>query len=132
MTDIPNARYNSPCCKDAETKKLEYDDLKVKFEDEEAGEYESSIPVFTCKECGNKYAIERVTEKVSFDEIREVQRIQEKIMERLGEADGMPPEDLYKELGCRRSHFKDALKVLEVEGRIQSNLDREIELRDEK
>ena len=58
MTDLENAHVHSPCCKDAGMKKLEHDDLEVEIDD-----IPSHIPVYTCKECGKKWAIERVFKK---------------------------------------------------------------------
>lgn len=63
MTDIENAWFKSPCCKGEGTRKDEYDKMDVKIPDDELGEYESTLPVFTCKGCGKKYVIERVVTK---------------------------------------------------------------------
>lgn len=120
MTDIPNARHNSPCCKDAGMRKDEYDNMDVQIEGRDA-----TIPVYTCKECGNKYAIEKVVEKIDED----VKELLFEIPEIL--QDGKKKTDeLFDQLDAERSDYKDAVKALENDGMIETTIDRELKLTD--
>lgn len=53
-----------PSCSEYTAVNKEYDELKVKLFCKETGWYDSVFPVYTCKKCEKKWAIERVAKAI--------------------------------------------------------------------
>ena len=56
-----------PNCGKLTALKKEYDELKVKLQNSNSEYYDSSLPVYTCLECGAKNVIESVYKRSSLN-----------------------------------------------------------------